>query len=256
MEFDGWTVDRVSGEISRGGRVARPAFYRHMAIALSLFVIIGFSRTYYLRFLTDLPPLDTLVHWHSVIFSAWLAVFIVQTRLVAAHRVDLHMRLGIAAMALAAAIVAVSFATTAVKATIPRVHPSGLTPPQFTIVGVMSLVLFAGFLAFGMAYRRRGAYHKRFMVLAMISVLSPAASRIITQSGLREHWTYLVPVFPALFVACCLAYDWHKQRSVHPVYSIGGAVLIASWPLRLMIGRSDWYQPIGEWIARVGVSIS
>jgi hypothetical protein len=50
--------------------VVRPAFYRHMAIALSLFIIIGFSRTYYLRFLTDHPPLDTLVHWHSVIFSA------------------------------------------------------------------------------------------------------------------------------------------------------------------------------------------
>ncbi|HEV7608999.1 MAG TPA: hypothetical protein VGO61_16770 [Steroidobacteraceae bacterium] len=44
-----------------------------------------------------------------------------------------------------------------------------------------------------------------------------------------------------MFVACCLAYDWSKQRVVHPVYAIGGAVLIASWPLRLMIGRSDWY---------------
>src|SRR6187551_2559213 len=100
--------------------VVRPAFYRHMAIALSLFVIIGFSQTYYLRFLTNLPPLDTLVHLHSV-------VFIAQTRLVAAQRVDLHMKLGIAALALAVVVVVISFATTAVKATIPRIHPSGLT---------------------------------------------------------------------------------------------------------------------------------
>jgi len=235
--------------------VARPAFYRHMAIALSLFVIIGFSRTYYLRFLTDLPPLQTLVHWHSLVFSAWLLVFIAQTRLVAAHRVDLHMKLGIVALALAVVVVVISFATTAVKATIPLVHPSGLTPPQFSIVGIMSLVLFAGFLALGIAYRRRAAYHKRFMVLAMIAVLSPAASRIVTQLGLREHWIYLVPIFPALFVACCLAYDWRKQRIVHPVYAIGGAVLIASWPLRLMIGRSDWYQPIAEWVAKIGAGL-
>ena len=236
--------------------VPRPAFYRQMAIALSLFVIIGFSQTYYLRFLTDLPPLDTLVHLHAIVFTAWLLVFIVQTRLVAAHRVDLHMKLGIAAVALAVVIIGISFATAAVKATIPRIHPSGLTPPQFTIVGIMSLVLFAGFLALGIASRRRTAYHKRFMVLATISVVNPAATRIITQFGLREHWTYLVPVFAALFVACCLAYDWRKQRTVHPVYAIGGAVLIASWPLRLMIGHSDWYQPVGEWIARVGVAIS
>jgi len=220
--------------------VVRPAFYRHMAIALSLFVIIGFSRTYYLRFLTDLPPLTMLLHWHSLIFSAWLLVFIAQTRLVAAQRVDLHMKLGIAALALAAAVVAIGFATTAVKATLPLVHPSGLTPPQFTIVGNMSLVLFAGFLALGVIYRRRSAYHKRFMILAMISVLTPAASRLVTQLGLREHWTYLVPIVPAIFVACCLAYDWRKLRSVHPVYAIGGAALIASWPLRIMMGRSEW----------------
>ena len=235
--------------------VVRPAFYRHMAIALSLFVIIGFSRTYYLRFLTDLPPMETLVHWHSLIFSAWLLVFIAQTRLVAAQRVDLHMKLGIAAVVLAVAVVVISFATTAVKATVPRIHPSGLTPPQFTMVGIMSLVLFAGFLSLGVAFRRRAAYHKRFMILAMIGVLTPAASRIVTQAGLREHWTYLVPIFPALFVAFCLAYDWRKSRIVHPVYAIGGAALIASWPLRIVIGRSDWYQPVGEWIARIGAGL-
>jgi uncharacterized membrane protein YphA (DoxX/SURF4 family) len=175
--------------------VVRPAFYRQMAIALSLFVIIGFSQTYYLRFLSDLPPLDTLVHLHSLVFTAWLVVFIVQTRLVAAHRVDLHMKLGIAALALAVVVVVISFGTTAVKATIPRMHPSGLTPPQFTIVGIMSLVLFVSFLALGIAFRRRSVFHKRFMMLAMISILSPAASRIVTQLGLREHWTYLVPSF-------------------------------------------------------------
>ena len=235
--------------------VVRPAFYRQIAIALSLFVIIGFSRTYYLRFLIDLPPLDTLMHLHSVVFSAWLLVFIAQTRLVAAQRVDLHMKLGIAALALAVAIVVIGFATTAVKATIPRVHPSGLTPTQFSIVGNMSLALFAAFLALGFAFRRRAAFHKRFMVLATIAVLTPAASRIVTQLGLREHWTYLVPVVPALFVAVCLAYDWRKQRMVHPVYAIGGAAIIASWPLRLVIGRSEWYQPVGEWIARVGAGI-
>jgi len=235
--------------------VVRPAFYRHFAIALSLFVIVGFSRTYYLRFLSDLPPLETLVHLHGLVFSAWLLVFIAQTRLVAARRVDLHMTLGIAAMALAVVIVVVSFATTAVKATIPRVHPSGLTPSQFTIVGIASLLLFVVFLALGVAFRRRAAYHKRFMVLSMIAVISPAASRIVTQLGLREHWTYLVPIIPALFVAWCLAYDWRKQHNVHPVYAIGGAALIAAWPLRLMVGRSEWYQPIGEWIAKVGAGL-
>lgn len=235
--------------------IVRPAFFRHMAVALSLFVIIAFSRTYYLRFLTDLPPLETLVHLHSVVFTAWLLVFIAQTRLVAAGRIDLHMKLGIAALLLAVLVVTIGFATTAIRATMPRIHPSGLTPPQFTIVGMASLALFSGFLALGIAFRRRAAYHKRFMILAMIGVLTPAASRIVTQLGLREHWTYLVPIFPALFVAWCLAHDWRKQRIVHPVFALGGAALIAAWPLRLMVGHSEWYQPVGEWIATFGAAL-
>src|SRR5690349_14965526 len=194
--------------------VVRPAFYRHMAIALALFVIVGFSRTYYLRFLTDLPPLETLVHLHGIAFTAWLLVFVAQTRLVAAQRIDLHMKLGLAAVALAIVVIAIGFATTAVKATMPRIHPSGLTPPQFTAVGMMSLALFGGFFALGIAFRRRAEYHKRLMVLAMIGILTPAASRILTLLGLREHWTYLVPILPALFVLGCLAYDWRKQRIV------------------------------------------
>jgi hypothetical protein len=236
--------------------IVRPSFYRHIAIALVLFTIIGFSRTYYLRFLYDLPPLETLVHLHGVIFTAWLVVFVAQTRLVAANRVDLHMKLGIAGLVLALAVIGVGLATTAVRASVPRIHPSGLTSPQFSSVAVMSLVLFAAFLALAVAYRRRPALHKRYMVLGMIAVLTPAASRIVTQIGLREHWAYLVPVFPALFMVWCLVSDWRKYKFVHPVYAIGGAAIIASWPLRIMMGRAEWYQPVGELIARCGASLT
>ena len=120
----------------------------------------------------------------------------------------------------------------------------------------MSLVLFAGFVVLGILNRRRPALHKRYMVLAMIGVLTPAASRILTLVGLREHWIYLVPVLPALFVVWCLVNDWRKYNLVHPVYAIGGAVITAAWPLRLMMGRADWYQPVAEWFARWGTSLA
>jgi len=232
--------------------VVRPRFYALIALILALFTIIGFSRTYYFRFLTDLPPLTMLVHLHGAVFTAWLVVFVAQTRLVAAHRVDLHMKLGVAAVALAVLILAVGFATTAVKANEPRIHPSGLTPEQFTVVGVTSLGMFAVFAGLGIALRRRAALHKRFMVLAMIAVLTPPSSRVLTMLGLREYWTFLVPVVPALFIAWCLVHDWRRYRLVHPVYAIGGLVIVALWPLRLIAGRSEWYQPVGQWIARLG----
>ena len=235
--------------------VTRPRFFAIIALALAVFTVIGFSRTYYFRFLTDLPPLTLLVHLHGLVFTAWLAVFVAQTRLVAANRVDLHVKLGIAAVVIALLILIVGFLTMAVKANEPRIHPSGLTPTQFTVVGVTSLGMFAAFVALGIALRRKAAAHKRLMVLAMIAVLTPPSSRVLTLLGLREHWVYLVPIIPALFIGWCLIHDLRRYGKVHPVFAIGGLAIVALWPFRLMAGRSEWYQPIGEWIARVGAGI-
>lgn len=235
--------------------VPRPRFYPLIALVLALFTIVGFSRTYYLRSFTDLPPLKMLLHIHGAVFTAWLALFIVQTRLIATHRVDLHMKFGIAGVVLALLMVAVGLATVLGKAAVPLIHPSGLTAPQFTIVGLISLALFTTFVSLGLAFRRKAALHKRLMLLAMIAVLTPPSSRILTMLGLREYWSLLTPVLPTLFIAWCLVYDWRKHGKVHPVFAIGGAAIAIAWPLRLVIGRSEWYQPVGEWIARVGAGM-
>ena len=50
-------------------------------------------------------------------------------------------------------------------------------------------------------------------------------------------------------------HDWRKYRLVHPVYAIGGLLVVASFPLRMMIARSEWWQPVGAWIAKVGAGI-
>ena len=41
-------------------------------------------------------PITPLVHAHGALFSAWVLLFIMQTALVAQHRVAVHRRLGIA----------------------------------------------------------------------------------------------------------------------------------------------------------------
>jgi hypothetical protein len=232
--------------------VVRSQFYPSIGIALSLVIIAGFSRTYYLRFLSDLPPMTVLVHLHGLVFTAWLALFVAQTRLIAANRVDLHMKLGIAGVALAALIIAVGIWTVVVLAGIPRVRITGLTNTQHTLVGLTSIGLFAVFIALGLANRRRGALHKRYMVLAMIAILSPATARLMVALGLPQYVNLFVPAMAAAFVITCLVYDWRRFRVVHPALVIGGAVIVASWPWRYMAARQDWYQPIGEAIARLG----
>jgi hypothetical protein len=234
--------------------VNRSPFYPWIAIALSLVIVAGFSRTYYLRFLSDMPPMTFLVHLHGLVFTAWLALFIAQTRFIAAHRVDLHMKLGIAGVVLAAIITVVGLWTLVVQAGTPRVRATGLTNAQHTLVGITSIGMFAVFIALGVATRRRSALHKRYMVLAMIAILSPAAARLMATVGLSQYANVFIPAMAAAFVIACLVHDWRTFRIVHPVFVIGGAVIVASWPLRYIGARAEWYQPIGEAIARLGAA--
>jgi hypothetical protein len=82
------------------------------------------------------------------------------------------------------------------------------------------------------------------------------AVRSVHHAGHRlpPHRDRLIPLCAALFVAACPVHDWRRYAVVHPAYVIGGLV-IASWPLRIMIGHSEWYFPIGEHVARLAHSM-
>src|SRR5882762_11250061 len=82
-------------------------FYLAMSIAAVITVFAGFSRTYYLRPYFTTAPLMPLLHLHGVVFTSWLALFLIQTTLVAAHRTDIHRRLGIAGGVIATLVVMV-----------------------------------------------------------------------------------------------------------------------------------------------------
>jgi len=60
----------------------------------------GDRPTHRLKSLFGTPPLPWLVHLHGFLMTSWFALFFVQVRLVAAHRVDLHRRLGVVGAAL------------------------------------------------------------------------------------------------------------------------------------------------------------
>jgi hypothetical protein len=228
--------------------VVRPRFFGVAALALAAFMVVAFARTYYLRGMFELPPLIPMLQVHGAVFTAWLIVFIVQTRLVAAHRVDLHRKLGLWSVALAALVVVIGVATAIDTAIRIPLRPSGRTGVQFLIIPLTTIALFAVFVTLGIALRRRAAAHKRLMVLAMIAILAPATTRLITLFGVRDYSMLVQIAVPSLFVVWCLVADWRAGRGVHAVYAIGGAIIIASWPLRTWIGTTDAWRRIGEWI--------
>lgn len=231
---------------------ARARFYPLVAILLAAFIVIGFSRTYYLRFLSERPPLHVWLHVHGVIFTAWLVLFIAQTQLIAGRRVQLHMRLGVAGAVMALLVVVTGIAAMFVSAATPRMTQLGVTAAQASIIPLTTIAPFALLVGAGLAYRRRTSLHKRLMLLAMISVIGPPTARLTGMLGGHSHALLIQMCVVASFVALCLIYDWAKNRVVHPVYALGGIVLVLLWPMRYVIARSETWKPVGEWISQMG----
>ena len=82
-----------------------------------------------------------------------------------------------------------------------------------------------------------------------------ATARVLRLLDVQDYRNVLIPGVAALFIGACLVHDWRKHRVVHRVYVIGGLVIVASWPLRQLIGHSAWYFPIGEGVARIARAI-
>jgi len=110
----------MAGEIAATAGVAlRPAavaaqrdrrFFTGMGIVIAAVIVAGFAPTYFFRPLTGQPPLSPLLHLHGIVFSAWVALFVAQTSLVATRRTAVHRRLGLTALALVPTMVVVGLA--------------------------------------------------------------------------------------------------------------------------------------------------
>jgi hypothetical protein len=124
--------------------------------------------------------------------------------------------------------------------------PGALDPITFLAVPLGALVMFAGFLAAALWTRRRPETHKRLMLLATVSIITPAIARLWFV-GQRP---VIALALTNLFVVAGITYDLIHRRQVHRVYIWGGLIILVSGPVRIAIGRTElWHS-----IARVLVS--
>jgi hypothetical protein len=243
---------------SRQSPIARKSdriFYSTMAIAMALTVFIGFGPTYYLKAF-GVQPLVTisggsftpLVHVHGALFTSWVLLFIVQTALIANHRVAVHRRLGIAGGVLALSMVVVGM-TTAITQAARGAAPPGADPLGFLIVPMFDMLLFSGFVATALYLRRNKESHKRLMLLAYISILVAAVARLPGVLPLGPLGFFGLTF---IFLLVAVSYDLITQRRVHPVYIWGGTVLVLSVPLRLMISTTAAWRAFAEFLVSIG----
>jgi hypothetical protein len=227
-------------------------FYSGMAIVMALTVFVGFAPSYYLRSLFGAPSptggfvMPPMVHVHGIVFSAWVLLFIVQTALVASHRVKLHQKLGMAGAGLAALMVVVGLVT-AIKAAARGATPPGVDALVFLAVPLFDMLLFAIFVGTALWYRRQKETHKRLMLMAYFSIIVAAVARLPGVLPLGPP-----AFFGATFVffLAAMAYDLATRRRVHKAYLWGAALFAVSVPGRLLLSGTEAWRTFAEFVTR------
>ena len=221
-------------------------FYIAMSIAAVITVFAGFAPTYYLRPYFNTAPLMPLLHVHGIVFTSWLVLFLIQTTLVAAHRTDIHRRLGILGGVIATLMILIGASTAVIRASQGATPVPGVSSLSFLVVPLGDISVFAILVGAGFYYRRRPDVHKRLMLLATVSILAAAIARLpfaIMQAG--------PPAFfgiTDLFVLACILYDLITLKRVHRATALAALLIIASQPLRLMLAGTHVWLAFAGWL--------
>jgi hypothetical protein len=232
------------GAIRAYGADGDRRFYTGMAVAMFVTVFAGFAPTFYLKSFFPAPPLNPLVFTHGLAFSAWIALFLVQTVLIAGKRPDLHRKLGVVGAGLAAGMVILGVAA-ATWSTRAGHTPPGIDPRSFLALPFFGITMFASLAALGIVLRRQPQAHKRLMLLATIAMLDAAIARLPGVLALGIPVAY---VLQDLFLVACALYDLATRRRVHPVYVWGGLAILVSEPLRLLVSQTPLWLAFGDWL--------
>jgi len=232
-------------------------FYMGFSAVMAAALLLGFARTFFLRVwfpqwvqLHAAPEPYFLLH--GTVFSLWFVLLIVQPSLVAAGRVDLHRRLGRIGAGLAVVMVAVGIVGSLIAAR----RPGGfidvpISPLQFLTVPWSGLALFATFVTLGIVNRDNPQSHKRYMLLASIGILEAGVVRWPLDVMMAAP---PIPGFDVsnlvvdLFLVPIVVWDFVSRGRLHPVTLWGGLAVIASAPLRMMLGETNAWLAFAGWV--------
>jgi hypothetical protein len=124
--------------------------------------------------------------------------------------------------------------------------PPGIPAGVLLAVALATIVVFPVLFGSALLLRRRTDYHKRLVLIATLELVTAAMAR----------WPGVAPFGPPaffaltdLFLVALVVYDFKSRGRIHPATLWGGLFLIASQPLRLVIGFSAPWAAFAGWIA-------
>ena len=221
-------------------------FYTSMGVVAFVVAMVGFNAT--IRGGTG--AVTPVVVVHAMLYTAWLLLFIVQSRLIGSGRVALHRRLGVFGAALAATMIIVGFRV-AIEAAqrgfkIDTLHD----PLAFLVFPLGDLSAFAVLVALAVWYRKRPMVHKRLMLLATAGALMNAPlAHFIAGFPMFDKAPFVILLPMVLLLSASAVYDKLALGKIHPVSLWGAITLFVYANLRAgLIGPSAPWHSFAGWL--------
>jgi hypothetical protein len=217
-------------------------FYSGMGLVAAATVIWGFAASFYFsRWLPRpamAPDMTGLLYLHGAVFTAWVALMVVQPMLIASRNVALHRRLGYFGAGVAAAMVVVGNV-----AAVAAMHGGfrGLGDPYvFYAVPFFAINSFAVVVWLAIRWRNRAETHKRLILLSNSAILGAAIARIpVDAIGSGAPFTFVFG--PDLIIVAGMIYDRMTRGRVHSVWIWGGAAIVLSQIAMMAVMGTRWW---------------
>ncbi|GAB2601649.1 hypothetical protein [Spirosoma areae] len=142
----------------------------YLFIAVLILVFLAFFKTYFGLFPT-FAGTTLLVHFHAVTILLWFAMLIGQPILIRNKKAELHRLVGKVSYGLVPFMV-LSFVLMA------RQHQSRGKDLMLLVYNTFDISTFVLFYTLAVVYRRKPAYHARFMVMTVLPFLGATIGRL------------------------------------------------------------------------------
>ena len=244
------TMPRTTADIVIRTRKHDRLFFSGMAILILLTTVVGFARTYFLAgvFRAHLP--SPIIHIHGAVFSLWILLLVVQTSLVAAHRTDIHRKLGLTGFGVAC-LIAHPRSARGDQLAFAQFCPTGISLWRSDLLRgpAPDMLIFTALAFFAYRLRRDSAAHKRLIMIATIGLMDAPTGRppFASITG-APHMDVL---FCMIFLLLVVGYDLVSLRKLHPATIWGGSFVIVVEQLRIPIGMSGAWHSFAAWALQI-----
>jgi FtsH-binding integral membrane protein len=237
-----------AGKVARlPGRRYDHRFFTTMSVVMLATVFAGFAPTYFLAGMSHAHLASPILHVHGAAFTAWVVLLVVQSVLVASHRIKIHRWLGFGTFALGAFMIVLGVLA-ATDSMVRHIPENRIANEEFYIVSLSEMMLFGVLLVFAYRTRRRPAEHKRLIYVATTVLMGAAIYR------LPMHWVHarlhVVSLMVYVFLAILIAYDLWSTRKVNRATVWASLFVILIEETRMPLATTAAWHTFAAWAAR------